>query len=78
MTLYSNLTVVSTYVSRDAQNAWAYLSGTGIATNWRKIKTGATDGVTNVFVLLCAAQTSGRKVSLDIDASNLITYAYLL
>ncbi|MDQ1282887.1 MAG: hypothetical protein QG666_677, partial [Euryarchaeota archaeon] len=62
----------------DSQNAWAYLSGTGITAGWRKIKTGAADGVTNVFILLSAAQSSGKKVNADIDAGNLITCAYLL
>lgn len=78
MTQYNNLTVSLTYVSNDSQNAWAYLSGTGIAAGWRKIKTGASDGVTNVFILLSAAQSSGKKVNADIDAGNLITCAYLL
>lgn len=78
MTQYSNLTVNLTYVSNDSQNAWAYLSGAGIAAGWRKIKTGAADGVTNVFILLNTAQSSGKKVIVDIDATNLITYAYLL
>jgi len=78
MTQYNNLTVNSTYVSSNSQNAWAYLSGTGITAGWRKIKTGAADGVTNVFILLCSAESSGRKVNVDIDASNLITFAYLL
>lgn len=77
MTLYSNVSVTSTYVSKDAQNAWAYFTSIGL-TGWRRIKTGAADGVTNLFVLFCAAQSSGRKVNVDIDASNLITYAYLL
>lgn len=77
MTSYSNVSVLMTFASKDAQNAWAYLSGSGINA-WKKIKTGAADGVTNVFVLLCAAQSSGRKVNVDIDASGLITYAYLL
>lgn len=77
MTAYNNVSVTSTYVSKDSQNAWAYFVSTGL-TGWRKIKTGAADGVSNMFVLFCAAQSSGRKVNVDIDASSLITYAYLL
>jgi hypothetical protein len=77
MTVYSNVSVSATYVSKDSQNAWAYLAGTGL-NKYIKIKPGAADGVSNLFVLFCAAQTSGRKVTVDIDASSLITYAYLI
>ncbi len=77
MTAYNNVSVSATFVSNNSQNAWAYLVGTGLNA-WKKIKPGAADGVTNLFVLFCAAQSSGRRVSVDIDASGLITYAYLL
>jgi len=77
MTVYSNVSVSATYVSKESQNAWAYLAGTGL-NKYIKIKPGAADGVSNLFVLFCTAQTSGRKVTVDIDASSLITYAYLI
>jgi immune inhibitor A len=62
------------YASRDAQNGWAHLTGTGV---WHRILTGASDGVTNVFVLLSAAKATDRQVYVVFDASKNITAAYL-
>jgi hypothetical protein len=62
------------YASRDAQNGWAHLAGTGV---WHRILTGAADGVTNVFVLLCAAKATDQQVYVVFDASKNITAAYL-
>ena len=62
------------YTSRDAQNAWAHLASTN---SWHKILTGATDGVTNVFVLLSAAKANDRQAYIVLDAAKMITAAYL-
>ena len=69
----NNRTVTRTYTSKDSQNAWAIISG---VSGWKKVKTGASDGVTNVFVLLCAARANGRPVDVYIVA-NLIERAVL-
>jgi hypothetical protein len=45
---------------------------------WLRVKDGAADGVTNLFVMLNAARASGRRASVYVDGSNLITTAYLL
>lgn len=73
MAQHNNVAVVGTFASNDAQNAWANLAGVG----WRRIKTGATDGVTNLFMMFNAAKANGRTVTVTTDASNLITIAYL-
>ncbi len=62
------------YCSRDAQNAWANLAATG---KWHRILTGASDGVTNVHLLLTAARASNRQAYIVLDASGNITAAYV-
>jgi hypothetical protein len=69
----NNVDVLQTFASNDAQNAWANISSLG----WRRIKTGAADGVTNMFQMINAAKANARKVSVFVDSSNLITIAYL-
>ena len=62
------------YCSRDSQNAWAHF----VATNtWHRILTGATDGVTNVYVLLCTAKANDRQIYVVLDANKNITAAYM-
>jgi hypothetical protein len=62
------------YASRDPQNAWAHLASTDA---WHQILGGAGDGVTNVFVLLCAARANSKQAYVVLDAGNKITAAYL-
>lgn len=70
----NNVSVAQTFASNDSQNAWVNISGVG----WKKIKTGATDGVTNLFLLFNAAKANGRTVSVFVeDATQLVTIAYL-
>jgi C1A family cysteine protease len=70
---HSNVTVTQVYASRDAQNAWAYFQGLG----WRKIQTGAPDGVTNMLVLFTEASANGKAVTIYADGST-VYQAYLL
>jgi hypothetical protein len=65
---YNNRTVSRTYTSHHSQNCHAIISG---ISGWKKVKTGATDGATNVHVALCAARANGRPVDVYI-VSNLI------
>ncbi len=60
---HNNKTVTRTYTSKDSQNAWAMISG---ISGWKKIKTGAADGVTNTFALLSTARANGRQVDVYI------------
>ena len=69
---HNGVNVAQTYTTYHAQNSWANIQGLG----WRKIRTGATDGVTNVFVLLSAAKANGRSVNVYI-VNNLIERAYM-
>jgi hypothetical protein len=71
---FSNKNVTRTFTSPNTKNAWGYIDTIG----WRKVKTSSTDGVTNMFVILCAAKANSRKVSGNIDGSNQLTYLYLL
>lgn len=70
---HNNKTVTRTYTSKDSQNCWAIISG---ISGWKKIKTGAADGVTNVFAILCAAKANGRPVDVYL-VSNQIERATL-
>jgi hypothetical protein len=70
---YNNKTVTRTYTSKDSQNCYAIISG---ISGWKKIKTGAADGVTNVFVILCAAKANSRPVDVYL-VSNQIERATL-
>ena len=54
--------------SHHGQNCYAIVSG---VSGWKKVKTGAADGVTNVFVALCEARANGRAVDVYI-ANNMI------
>lgn len=71
---FNNVAVTRTFVSSDSQNCWAHLQGIG----WRKVRTGSTDGVTNVFISLTAARANNMTVSGTIhDATNQIWIVYL-
>jgi hypothetical protein len=70
----NNVSVVQTFGSNDSQNAWVNISGLG----WKQIKTGAADGVTNLFIMFNAARANGRTVTVFVDdATQLVTIAYL-
>lgn len=65
---HNNRTVSRTFTSHHSQNCHAVISGIN---GWKKVKTGATSGVTNIFVALNAARANGRPVDVYI-VSNLI------
>ncbi len=70
---FSNKKVTRTFTSPHSQNGWGYLSGIG----WRKVQKKSGDGVTNMFVMLCAAKAHNRSVSGSIDNKKQITKLYL-
>lgn len=61
-----NVTVSRTYTSYHSQNAWVYINTIG----WRKIKTGSSNGVTNMFMAFCEAVANNKKVHVYIDGSS--------
>mgnify|MGYP003573518066 FL=1 len=65
---YNGKNVSNTWTSYHSQNAYAILSG---LSGWKKIKTGAADGVTNVFIVLNAAKANGRKVNVYIKNNQI-------
>lgn len=60
---FSNLGVVQTFTSPHSMNAWGLVS----TQPYRKVQPISTDGTTNMFVILCAARSSGRTVSGSYD-----------
>lgn len=69
---HNNQTVNMTYCSAHSQNAWASIGTLG----WKKIKPGTADGVTNIYMMMCAARANDRKVNVRIT-DNQIDIAYL-
>jgi hypothetical protein len=71
---FSGLNVVQTFTSPHATNAWGLLS----TQPYRKVQPISTDGTTNMFIILSAANASGRTVSGSYDdATGLLTTLYL-
>lgn len=70
--MWTNINQV--YASRDGQNAWAHLAGTSA---WHRILWGAADGVTNCFVLLCAAKANNRQAYVVLDGNKNIIQVYM-
>lgn len=68
-----NKLVQYTFASHHAQNGWAWIETLG----WRKVKTGASDGVTNCFLLLNAAAANGHRVDVYLNAANEIEQALM-
>ena len=72
---HNGKTVVRTHAKNGGQLAWAIING--VANNgWLRIKPGAADGVTNVFVILSVALANGRQVDVFV-ADNEISQATL-
>ena len=65
---HNNTTVTRTYCSHHSQNCYAIVAA---VSGWKRIKTGAADGVTNVWAALCAARANGRRVDVYIDADQI-------
>jgi C1A family cysteine protease len=70
---HSGILVNQVYSSHHSQNAWAHLQGLG----WRRIQTGAPDGVTNMLALLTEARANGKQVTVYADG-DYVTQAYLM
>lgn len=60
---HNNKKVVRTHAKNGSQMAWAVIGGLG---GWHRIRTVSPDGVTNVFMILCAALANGRSVDVFI------------
>lgn len=69
---YSNVGVDMVFATHHGQNAWASLAGLG----WRKIQTGAPDGVTNMLGVFALARAKNVKVTVNADTAN-VFQAYL-
>ncbi|MDA0769386.1 MAG: peptidase M6 [Chloroflexi bacterium] len=74
MKWYTNKKVLATYGNSSSQVAYANISDVG----WIRIKTGATDAVTNIFSMMNAACANGKLVHVGADSNNQIVLAYLL
>lgn len=64
---HNNKTVSLTHSKKGSQQAWAYFSG---MSGWKRIRTGAADGVSNIYFTLCQAKANGRKVDVYLNGNN--------
>ncbi len=64
-----NKSVRYTYAHHTTQAVWAYIDILG----WRRIKSGAADGVTNMFAVCCEAAANNRKVHVYADGTFIYT-----
>jgi M6 family metalloprotease-like protein len=55
-----NLSVVRTHAKNGAQMGWAIVDGGG----WLRVRPLSSDGVTNIFMILCEALANGRNVDV--------------
>ena len=72
---YWNRIVVRTHAKNGSRMAWAIIPGVGIP-GWIRIRPATPDGVTNVFMILCAALANSRRVDVFIQGGS-ITQATL-
>lgn len=56
--------ILQIYTTHHSQNCWAYVQDLG----WRKVETGAVDGVKNMFGALAAAR--GHNIAVDLYIQN--------
>ena len=61
---HNNKSIVRTHCKKNSQQAWAIIQGLA---GWKRIRTGAQDGVSNIFLTLCQARSNGRKVDVFIN-----------
>lgn len=65
---HNNVSVNRVYTSHHSQNCYAIVSG---VSGWKKVKTGASDGVSNVHIALSAAKASNRNVDVFIVSNEI-------
>ena len=55
-----NLSVIRTHAKNGSQMGWAIVSGS----SWLRVRPLSSDGVTNIFMILCEALANNRKVDV--------------
>ncbi len=65
---YNDKSVVRTHCKAGTQQAWAIVQD---LSGWLRIKTGAADGVTNIYMILSMALANGRKVDVLVDGGQI-------
>jgi hypothetical protein len=63
---HANVAVDLVFATHHGQNAWVSLAGLG----WRKIQTGAPDGVTNMLAVFALAKAKNMKVTVNADTTT--------
>jgi immune inhibitor A len=68
------MTINQVFTTSNPQNCWAHLS---VDNAWHQVLPGSADGVTNVFLVLCAAKANGKPVYVVRDGTGKITQVYM-
>lgn len=70
----NNVSINHLYSTNNTQQVWAIFSG---VSGWKRLKTGAADGVANLAELLSTAKAHGRKVNVFV-VNNQVERALML
>lgn len=62
---YNNKDVIRTHCKEPSQQAWAIVKD--VASGWLRIKPGAPDAVTAIYVMLSIALANARKVDVYVE-----------
>lgn len=65
---YHNQTLIRTHAKYHSKTAWALFAGCGC---WIRVRPASTDGVTNIFAILCEALANNRKVDVYIRKNQI-------
>ena len=69
---HNDIKVNATFAAGGFKDVWAHLGTLG----WRRIKTGASESVSNLYTLLSGAHAHDRPVNAHLDGDE-IDIAYL-
>lgn len=65
---HNSKTVQWVHSKNGSQACWAIVEGLN---GWKRVKTGSTDGVTNIYLTLCMAKSNGKKVNVYINGDTI-------
>ncbi len=66
---HNNRLVNRTYSTSGTQVAFAIING--VAGGWKRIRPGASDGVSNILTLLSQAKANNRRVNVFINGNQI-------
>jgi hypothetical protein len=77
LVLKQNRKVVGLWSNNEPQNSWAYMQGENINDGWKKCRTGDSNAVTNMAIILAYAKSSGAIIDYDEEPEGQIAKVYV-